>query len=90
MKTKKEFREWLRSLPPGTEFCIGLRIDTCPIAMFTGQQARADEANAPWANEFMNKFDANQSSTLADAIRIADGLRSRDCALTSTSDAEKP
>lgn len=75
MQTKDEFKQWLQGLPPQTEFCTGLRTRTCPIAMFTGDMACKDsDENPEWANRFMRLYDDNQSSTLTDALRIAETL----------------
>lgn len=73
MKTKDDFKLWLKRLPPDTTFCQDLRILSCPIARFTGEPALKQLAQG-WQFEFMDKFDRLCSSSLEDAIRIAETL----------------
>lgn len=75
MKTKDEFKQWLKALPAQTEFCDGLRIHSCPIAKFTGEMAeKGAPRNPDWANQFMSRYDAIFGHSLAEAIRIAETL----------------
>jgi len=75
-KTLDEFREWLRSLPPDTRFCESLRVNSCPIAKFTGVETWLLQS-PDWASRFMDKFDRGsdyRNDTVERAIEIADGL----------------
>ncbi len=81
MKSKEEFLAWLRSLPADTKFCEGMRIETCPIAKFTGQQACTEDLHMPeWATTFMEHFDGRTDEhpmprfSLKHAIQIAEAL----------------
>lgn len=71
-KTKEEFLAWLQSLPPETKFCTTMRTIECPIAQFTGVFAAPEDTNFPtWVHKFIERYDANQSTSLSDAIQIA-------------------
>lgn len=76
MKTFAEFHTWLELLPPETEFCQHGRCVSCPIAKFTGQWTNLfDWSLAGWAREFMRRYDANQSTSLTEALAIARSMR---------------
>ena len=71
------FLKWLHSLPPKHKFCHELRINSCPIAQFTGQNAYKDspEHRHSWRNDFMHRYDAaTNNSSLKTAIRIAEEM----------------
>lgn len=75
-KTLDEFREWLKSLPPGTTFCESLRVCSCPIAKFTGVPTWLLDTPA-WADRFIKSFDIGSmggNDTVERAIEIADSL----------------
>lgn len=75
MKTKVEFLAWLKSLPEDTKFCDKLRINTCPIAKFTGEPAYSRSLGNPaWVNEFISRYDSKSGRDLGLAVTIAEEL----------------
>jgi hypothetical protein len=73
--TQHDFVEWLRSLPPDTTFCQdAFRSQTCPIAMFSGDPAIPSGEYDAWVRTFIRRYDERLSTSLADALEIAETL----------------
>lgn len=69
-KTEEEFKAWLRSLPPETRFCERWRVESCPIARFTGIETWKLIDVPDWAESFMAEYDKRAGETLAEALDI--------------------